>query len=304
MSTLHDTTPPDLSQLFQPIDLLKAFTDKPPDLDFIWPGFLAGTVGALYAPGATGKSFWALEAAMSIACHVCGGDLVRLNPGKTGQVIYLAGEDPNPALVKRVHSIGDLMPPEAHKAIAENLTLVSIMGKRLDVMNDKHLTELIKQYAGSRLIVADTLSRIHQLDENNNGDMARLVSALEYLSVETGAAVLFLHHASKSSARDGQLDQQQAARGASALIDNARWAGFVAKMSEEESGRMSCFMISGQQQPIGERRKFYLRFGISKQNYSEPFDDKWLERSDGGVLIPARLEQNDNKKNLGGRNEL
>lgn len=50
------------------IDLRAAFENQPPVLDFIWPGFLAGTVGALVAPGATGKSFWALEAAMSVAC--------------------------------------------------------------------------------------------------------------------------------------------------------------------------------------------------------------------------------------------
>uniref|UniRef100_UPI0027E46466 AAA family ATPase n=2 Tax=Pseudomonadota TaxID=1224 RepID=UPI0027E46466 len=49
------------------IDLRAAFENEPPALDFIWPGFLAGTVGALVAPGATGKSFWALEAAMAIA---------------------------------------------------------------------------------------------------------------------------------------------------------------------------------------------------------------------------------------------
>lgn len=47
------------------INIMKAFQQEPPQLDFIWPGFLAGTVGALVAPGATGKSFWALEAAMS-----------------------------------------------------------------------------------------------------------------------------------------------------------------------------------------------------------------------------------------------
>ena len=62
------------------LDIMAAFTNEPPELDFIWPGFLAGTVGALFAPGATGKSFFALEAAMSIACSVAGGDLVGLAP--------------------------------------------------------------------------------------------------------------------------------------------------------------------------------------------------------------------------------
>lgn len=37
------------------IDIMAAFTNEPPELDFIWPRFQAGTVGALVAPGATGK---------------------------------------------------------------------------------------------------------------------------------------------------------------------------------------------------------------------------------------------------------
>ena len=68
-----------------PIDILQAFETKQPDPDFLWPGFLAGTVGALVAPGATGKSFWALQAAMAVACHVPGGDLLGLNPSQNGK---------------------------------------------------------------------------------------------------------------------------------------------------------------------------------------------------------------------------
>lgn len=32
------------------LDLLAAFEQEPPALDFIWSGFLAGTVGALNRP--------------------------------------------------------------------------------------------------------------------------------------------------------------------------------------------------------------------------------------------------------------
>jgi len=67
------------------VDVGYRFETPPPDLDFVWPGFLAGSVGALVAPGATGKSFWALEAMMSIACSVAGGDLAGLNPEKSGR---------------------------------------------------------------------------------------------------------------------------------------------------------------------------------------------------------------------------
>ena len=270
------------------LDILAAFTNEPPELDFIWPGFVAGTVGALVAPGATGKSFWALEAAMSVACSVAGGDLVGLKPKRTGRVVYLAGEDPQPALVRRVHAIGQHLHQAAREAIAENLILEPIMGKRLDVMNETHLRRLIDYSAGARLIVLDTLSRIHTLDENSNGDMARLVATLEHVAASTGAAVLYLHHVSKGSARDGQTDQQQAARGASALIDNARWCGFVARMTEDEAKRLSDCV--SERQPIGnDRRGFFMRFGVSKQNYDAIPVDQWYQRREGGVLVPVEL---------------
>jgi hypothetical protein len=257
------------------LDVMMAFTNDPPELDFIWPGFLAGTVGALISPGATGKSFFSLEAAMSIACSVAGGDLVGLAPGKNGRVIYLAGEDPEPALVRRVH------------AIAKNLILEPIMGRRLNVMDSKHLHELIEYCTGARLIVFDTLSRIHNLDENSNSDMSNLIATLEYLAANTGASVLYLHHVNKGSAREGHTDQQQAARGASALIDNARWCGFIAKMTTLEAERLSDDASDGL--PIGDRRAFFVRFGVSKQNYDVTPKDLWYQRHKGGVLLPIDL---------------
>lgn len=271
------------------LDIMAAFTNEPPELDFIWPGFLTGTVGALVAPGATGKSFWALQAAMAVACRVPGGDIVGLAPRHTGRVVYLAGEDPEPALIRRVHAIGQHLNQSAREAIAENLTLEPIMGKRLNIMDEAHLRRVIEYSTGARLIVLDTLSRIHDLDENSNGAMARLVSTLEYIAATTGASVLYLHHVNKASALGGLGDQQQAARGASALIDNARWCGYVTKMTEQEAERLTD--RSFDRSPIGDRRGLFVRFGVSKQNYDATPMDRWYQRCDGGVLLPVELQE-------------
>lgn len=272
------------------INILEAFEAAPPPMDFIWPGFLAGTVGALVAPGATGKSYWTLEAAISIACCVAGGDLIELAPQTTGKVIYLAGEDPSQVLLHRLHAIGQYLQPAARVAIAENLKIDPILGKRLNLMDTSCQDQLIAQATDTRLVVLDTLSRIHHLDENSNGDMARLISVLEYISHSTGAAILFLHHVNKGSVREGQLNQQQAARGASALVDNARWCGYLAKMTEEEAKRLS--EHSPEHFPIGNtRRDCFLRFGISKQNYHSKSFDRWYERNAEGVLLPVTLTE-------------
>jgi hypothetical protein len=80
-------------------------------------------------------------------------------------------------------------------------------------------------------------------------------------------------------------DQQQAARGASALVDNARWGGYLCRMSAAESAR-----LADAGRPIGpERRGYYLRFGVSKQNYGILPLERWYERQEGGVLLPVVL---------------
>ena len=44
------------------IDIMDAFENKPPELDFILPGgMVAGTVNLLNSPGETGNSFWAIH---------------------------------------------------------------------------------------------------------------------------------------------------------------------------------------------------------------------------------------------------
>jgi RecA-family ATPase len=271
------------------IDIMAAFEQQPPALDFVLPGFLAGTVGALVAPGATGKSFFALEMAMAVAGHGSPrADLVGVYPSRAGKVVYYAAEDPTPALVGRIHAIGQHLPQETRTAIAQGLVVEPVVGSRLNLMDEKHLQQVIASTTGARLVILDTISRLHTLDENSNGDMAALLSSIEYAAVQTGASFLFLHHVSKAASRDGQLDQQQAARGASALTDNARWGAYVAKMTESEADRLSDRL---DRVPIGEeRRRHFLRFGVSKQNYSAMPTDRWYQRKEGGVLLPVELK--------------
>lgn len=283
------------------IDIMAAFEHEPPHLDFVLPGFLAGTVGALVAPGASGKSLWALEASMSIACSVSGGDLLGLSP-TPGHVVYIAGEDPEIVLQRRLHAIGARLSPDARRSIAQRLMIESVMGSRLDVMNDRHLGRIIEYCDSARLIVFDTLSRIHNLDENSNGDMSRLVSVLEYIATETGAAVLFLHHVTKGAVRDGGAAEQQAARGASALVDNARWCGFVARMTESEAEKLSDRDFD--RAPVGpDRRRFFIRWGVSKINYDEMPPEQWFQFGDGGVLTPADLVETGGKTAKSGRRD-
>ncbi|NWB63719.1 helicase RepA family protein [Pseudomonas sp. F1002] len=281
-----------------PFDIRSAFLTQPPALDYVFGSFVAGTVGALVAPGGTGKSFWALQTAIAVACHVPEGDLLEIAPPSNGPVVYLALEDSEQVLAHRIHSIGRCIrkrsnhssdAAEALDCIAGSLTIEPMMGKRLDVMTNEGMEAVLKLHENPRLIVLDTVSRIHGLDENSNRDMSLLISRLEELAIKSGAAVLLIHHVSKASRRDGQLDQYSS-RGASALIDNARWCGYLTQMTEDEAKRL----IEGSQlsTPLTGLHSQYVRLGESKLNYGAAvLEQQWYKRSDGGVLVPALISE-------------
>ncbi len=282
-----------------PMDLWNAFKEVPPKLDFVIPGFLAGTVGTLFSPGATGKSFWALEAAMAIAGEgKFGTNPLKLDILKCGKVVYIAAEDPEIVLWHRLRSLSvdrnnELkMPDDSIKTLMKNLQIVSAVGKGIS-LGDKKTQDwqmrIIERYRlkGIRLIILDTLSRVHVLNENDNGEMAGLLQTIEVIAKETGAAILFLHHVNKSSASTGDGDKQQAARGASVITDNARFGASLTKMTAEESERIIDTNLSS---IVGEARQYYIKLCINKNNYGKPIDDVWYYRGDGGVLEKCEIE--------------
>jgi RecA-family ATPase len=268
-------------------DIQKAIEDAHPPLDFVIPGFLKGSIGCLVAPGGMGKSFLALETAIAVACEYPDGDILGLNPKNHGKVIYLAADDPREIINLRIQAIAERLSPLARESMKKHLVIKRIRGQQFDIMDERLLMDTCEFSYGSRLVIFDTLSRIHRLDENKNSDMGKLLCNFEYLSEWSGASLLLIHHTNKASASDGRLDQQQAARGASLIVDNARWGAYLVKMSEQEA---KTYQEAGEGKPIGQKNmRHYLRFGVSKQNYGAHPTDIWLKRATGGVLLPVEL---------------
>ena len=98
----------------------------------ILQGLMRGTVGELVAPGSIGKSRLALAIAAGVASSPnFGGDILGINATR-GQAIYIASEDPVPALVTRIHELGRHMSDDA---------------------------------GGISMVIIDTLSRMHSHNE-------------------------------------------------------------------------------------------------------------------------------------------
>ena len=260
-----------MSREITPLHIMSAFQAEPPDLDFVIPGFLSGTVGALYSPGGVGKSFLALEMALGVA----GVDLLGLGTHPAGRTLYIALEDPEIILRRRLHAIGSHFSVAQREVVAEHLELLPMLGVPFDLQNGRHADWLRLRAEGVRLVIIDTLSRAHSGDESNNGEMANLLRVLERIGANTGAAILFLHHVNKSSGRERNGDQF-AIRGASALLDNARFGAAITYIEDDDAA-------------AGAR----IKYSVSKNNYAVHIPHRVFLRHRGGVLLPAPQEQDE-----------
>jgi len=269
-----------LLELEMAIDILHAFENEPPPLDFVLPGLLAGTVGAMVSPGGAGKSMLALELAVLVTT---GTDVSGFGQGvqrHTGKVAFLAAEDPADAIRHRLHALGQHLGPGVREQFAMDCIIEPLAGLQADINKPDWLEFVEAMASGRRLLFLDTLRRFHQLDENDSGQMALLIGVLEGIAKRTGSTIVFLHHASKAAAMNGQGDMQQASRGSSVLVDNIRWQMFVAGCAKDEAKALG----------IDEAmRGYFVRAGVSKQNYRPPTGEVWLRRGDGGILIPAEF---------------
>ena len=261
------------------LDIASCFNTEPPELRFVVPGMIEGSVGALISPGGAGKSMLALQVLVQIASGAntleWDHDLIR------GKVAYLAAEDPDLTLWHRLHEMKSDLDEGVKTLLIENLNIYPLFGKSVDLMDADCLKEIKKAASDCRLVVIDTMRRFHVKNENDSGEMTQVLNKLEAICAETGASIMFLHHSSKVSTLSGSVGEQQSSRGSSVLVDNVRWQGFISGMTQKEAEARGV---------SEEDRKFLVRFGISKHNYCPPMCDIWFERKAGGVLKKTKVD--------------
>ena len=263
--------------------------------DFIIPGFKAGTVGSLVSPGGAGKSMFGLMLTHQVAC---GSDLLGLGETPKGKVVYLSGEDDEEELGYRLAAIGPLLSLADRAVCAENILLIDLTQEMKRLESKEFQDELEMAANGSRLIILDTLRVFHGADENSSSEMTNIVGILRSIAGKHNCSILFLHHSSKSMAVSGAGDMQQASRGSSVLTDNIRWQSYLLTMTEKESEQLSD-RTNGE--PIGkDKRSYYVKFGMSKQNYGTPFEEKWYRRGKGGILEPVALRNVSKQRSIEG----
>ena len=250
------------------------FTRSTPKIQPQWilPGLRAGQVGVVAAPGGTGKSFFLMQLAMSVAT---GYELITgIAPKHAGPVRLLNFEDDDIDTSNR--GIDILNEFGIDDDLTERLYLHPLAGYRLDLVTregsvDQEAVKWLKAQAdGMRLVIIDPLSHVTSSDENDNALRTLLVQTLKHIAREKECAILIAHHTNK-----GDADSAQGwLRGASALVDAARYVLTMQKWRDSWRLRLQWVKLNGIA-PIADMAVRREPNGVLRRDMDSELEEDW-----------------------------
>lgn len=152
---------------------------------------------ALYGQPGAGKSFVAIDLALSVASGV----MWQGRETKAGFVVYISAEG-GKGISKRVLAWmvdRNVEPDHANIAWLLEAVPVNVDSEAMDRLFER-LTKELQQHPV--LIVIDTLARCFEGDENLQLDMNRFVAGVDWLRHELHCTVVVIHHTNLSGLRE------------------------------------------------------------------------------------------------------
>ena len=208
------------------------------------PWLPRGTVAILASPGGTGKSTLIMQLVLSVAsgCQWLGTfDVVE-----RGVVCMWSGEDEEEDMQRRAYAVAKPLRGEdgsrgmdaLQDGWEDNVYRAAVNGEDarfVDRANDSlsetaFFASVLAQVEALSpvLVVLDPASRFMGTDENDNAQATRWITLAEKLkNTASKPTVLVLAHTGKGK----DLGNQEAIRGASAMVDGARWAATLSRLT-------------------------------------------------------------------------
>jgi RecA-family ATPase len=264
--------------------------------------FPAGKVGILSAPGGTGKTMALAGLALAVAtgrAWLEGGRASGPNGrgfpvASPGRVALLLGEEDADDIGSRLYYSARLMElRDAEAELAARRVIVGpLAGEDVSLVTEDgevsaraaalyaRLEALSDENDPWALILVDPLSRFGGIGaEADNALATRAIQALERLTRLPGRpAVLMAHHE-----RKGGGEGAEAVRGASAIVDGARWVARLSPVKTRTGKRWT--------NKNGDR---CVSFEVVKTNYGPPLDEPRVLVLDGkrhGALRVSYAEE-------------
>ncbi len=254
------------------------------------------TFGLLAGDGGTGKSFLALELALSVAFQRPLITGFTPTSDATGPVLCCFAEDDSHVVSSRLKSVCVAMGVSLGEVdeLIQNRQLEFIAGYSEPLLTSdgaggyvhsaafENLERRVNDREYSLVVVDPLISWAGVSDENNNSAMQQVALALIGLAKASGGAVLCCHHTNKSGSRSADMSQNLS-RGGSSLQSAARWICTMRILGEKEAER---FDLSS------EDVSDYVEIAIAKNSYAEQLAGRsYLHRERGGALRSVNLRE-------------
>jgi len=182
------------SEFVEDTTLADLFTKEIPPIKWIVPDMVPEGLVILAGKPKSGKSFWALALALSVAF---GGRFLGQIPVEQGDVLFLGLEDSERRIRDRAHPMlmGD-EPPIAMSTFVE--------WPNADNGGIERIEQWLGRHTRARLIVIDVLGKFKPARKGDDiyADDYRSMAALKTLGDKHNVCILVLHHQSKSDRAD------------------------------------------------------------------------------------------------------
>lgn len=256
-----------------------------PPLDWLlghW--LLREEVTFVVAPGGSGKTTFLVTAALSL---VTGKDLLGKTVVGTPKRVWLWNLEDSIAMIKRSvqaaakhfqvkpADIGDrLFLDTSRDGTPLCTTMRTPTGVEVDPSVSEEIISQLKANAIDVLIV-DPFVSSHEGNENDNGEMDRVLKAWCKVAQAAGCAIVLCHHTSKAGAAEVST---MSARGAVAMTAAARVVLVLNPMSDKEAKRLGV---------VEEERQRVIQVTMDKSNRAP------LEKADWYYKASVELGPND-----------
>lgn len=266
-------------QAFDPSEI-KALTPR----KWVYGGLcLERFCSVIGAPGGTGKTAYAMAIGLAVAI---GRSFLNQKVHQSAPVWMYNLEDPRDEILRRIEALMKLHAIKPNELVGrlyinsgrdQELVIAQKGANGNVVITPNVVTELANRIRenGVKLFIVDPFVKSHRLEENRNEQIDTAVTAWSKVADMADCSVLLVHHFRKG----GQSGDQDAFRGASALIDASRAAVSLAPMSSSDA---EFFGIEEH-----DARRF-VRIDNAKLNLTpRPDEAQWLE------LVSMHIETGD-----------
>lgn len=268
---------------FEPISTFRDPATIPPRRWLYSKQYIVGAVSATIADGGVGKTNLSIAEGIALAT---GRNILGVDVAEPQHVLYWSGEETIDEIERRVHAVLLHYGIDRSEIVGKFFMLSGfddpILIARLyhgnlifDEATIAGIEETVRRLQIG-LLLLDPFVSLHRIPENDNTNIEAVVGRLATLAHQCQIALDLDHHVRKSW-RDNAEIRVADARGAGALVNKARTARVLNRMTPAQA----------QTAKVKDHREF-IRADNGKANYAPPFAATWFK------IIPIELPNGDN----------